>query len=413
MRILNIKVLSRVGAALIAAVLLLSILGVSTLPNIQFDDSIPSGSVVSPKQDLDGTIRFSLRPDSGDGQEKLWFHFKVSSDQDVQPWFEIRRTRAHQRNWNIVRPVFSEDGINWVRASEVQLGGNRYGKLLSDGSIMRFRSPIKAKQLQVAYAYPYTPENLDGLVNQIENNSLVKLSWLAGSEEGTPIRRIDVSKPQSDHDKDVIWVIAREHPGETPSSYVAEGFILSLVQSEVGHKLLDNYDFKIVPMVSPESVTSGTYYRNTKGIDLAQDWLYFKSREMQLLINAMEDDLKSNKVALLLNLHSANNSKGHHFLETNQDWLSPKLAKLQKDLFEKTAERTSELSIEYTFPTWDYPYIASNYLNNQYGVYCWYVESNYHSVSETQITPDSLRELGKHLLGAIEEVQPTSSAHKP
>jgi hypothetical protein len=66
-----------------------------------------------------------------------------------------------------------------------------------------------------------------------------------------------------------VFVSARVHPGETPSSYVMEGlleFLLSETPAAVG--LRRRVVFKVVPMLNPDGVVHGNYRCSTVGQDL-------------------------------------------------------------------------------------------------------------------------------------------------
>lgn len=57
------------------------------------------------------------------------------------------------------------------------------------------------------------------------------------------------------------------HPGETPASFVLEGILDFLCQKdcEQARILLDNFVFKIVPMLNPDGVFRGYYRLDTNG----------------------------------------------------------------------------------------------------------------------------------------------------
>lgn len=70
--------------------------------------------------------------------------------------------------------------------------------------------------------------------------------------------------------KPIVFVSSRVHPGETPSSHILNGFLRLLLDptSSTGRALLDNYVFKIVPMLNPDGVAHGHYRTDTLGQNL-------------------------------------------------------------------------------------------------------------------------------------------------
>mmetsp|Transcript_21725 Transcript_21725/g.3593 ORF Transcript_21725/g.3593 Transcript_21725/m.3593 type:complete len:91 (+) Transcript_21725:656-928(+) len=64
-------------------------------------------------------------------------------------------------------------------------------------------------------------------------------------------------------------ISARVHPGESQSSYVLKGFINFLLSpDERARILLDNFVFKIIPMLNPDGVYRGYYRTDTNGVNL-------------------------------------------------------------------------------------------------------------------------------------------------
>lgn len=58
----------------------------------------------------------------------------------------------------------------------------------------------------------------------------------------------------------VVFLAARVHPGESPSSHVLEGLIEFLCGDEpIAERLRAAYVFKIVPMLNPDGVYLGNY----------------------------------------------------------------------------------------------------------------------------------------------------------
>ena len=58
--------------------------------------------------------------------------------------------------------------------------------------------------------------------------------------------------------KKVVIVTARVHPGETPSSYVCQGFIEFIISDHpIARLLRESIVFHIVPMLNPDGVFLG------------------------------------------------------------------------------------------------------------------------------------------------------------
>ena len=68
-------------------------------------------------------------------------------------------------------------------------------------------------------------------------------------------------------------IIARQHPGESVSSYIMEGVIKYLISDKKEAEILrQKYIFKIIPMVNPDGVIYGNFRCNLSGVDLNRKW---------------------------------------------------------------------------------------------------------------------------------------------
>lgn len=71
-------------------------------------------------------------------------------------------------------------------------------------------------------------------------------------------------------EKKIVFISSRVHPGETPASFVLNGFLSMLLdrKSIVSQTLRRMYVFKIIPFLNPDGVYNGLYRSDTRGHNL-------------------------------------------------------------------------------------------------------------------------------------------------
>lgn len=73
---------------------------------------------------------------------------------------------------------------------------------------------------------------------------------------------VDLISNLKEIDKEIIFITCRVHPGETPASFVLDGFLNTLYQK---FKLIKNYVVVVVPCVNPDGVQLGHFRYDSLG----------------------------------------------------------------------------------------------------------------------------------------------------
>ena len=198
---------------------------------------------------------------SGEAGEFLqWFHFRVSGVEDSGAELRILNAGAttYPDGWRDYRAVASWNRRDWERIP------TRY-----DGQVLTISLPSAPGPSYISYFEPYSWErHLALLADCISRGA--RLRRLGASIQGHDIDALVIG-----HGARPVWIIARQHPGET----MAEWFVDGLLQ-----RLLDNADasaqalrraatFYIVPNMNPDGSVLGNLRTNAAGANLNREWL--------------------------------------------------------------------------------------------------------------------------------------------
>lgn len=192
-----------------------------------------------------------------------WFCFRVTGCKDETLKLNILNagSASYPGGYENYQARASYDKINWF------LIPTRF-----DGKILSFEHQPGLNSIFYAYFAPYTYEEHLRLIHQIQFSSLVKYHSLGKTVEGREIDFLTVGDDTTEKKK--IWVIARQHPGESQASFFMEGFINRLIDESdpVSRVLLSKATFYLVPLINPDGVVHGNLRTNAAGLNLNREW---------------------------------------------------------------------------------------------------------------------------------------------
>ena len=227
----------------------------------------------------------SLRP--------LWFHFAVRDARG--PTLTCTLTNAAAclgppTGWASVRPVYSVDGGPWQRVSS--------GKYLPRPGAFRFELPVRGAELQIAYCYPYSSADLAAALRPLAARGAV--TELCRSAAGHPVPYVRLGNHESPRRS--VWIVARQHAGETPASFTTEG-LLQRLGAETA--LLRDTAVHVVPMLDVDGVEEGRFGKDQRPVDFNRDWCERPSlREVRAAVEAIRRSHRQAPVELVLDVHA-------------------------------------------------------------------------------------------------------------
>ena len=213
---------------------------------------------------LEGTqadlaIRHDLAADGTRSEFLQWFHFRISGAE--RSGARLRIVNAGQTTyaggWRDYRAVASWDRRRWERVPTAY-----------DGAVMTIELAPVPGPTYVAYFEPYSWER--------------HLALLADScARGATLRRLGSTVQGRDLDALVVgeggqpvWIIGRQHPGETMAEWFIEGLLARLLDEAdpVGRALRRVATFHVVPNMNPDGSVLGNLRTNAAGANLNREW---------------------------------------------------------------------------------------------------------------------------------------------
>jgi murein tripeptide amidase MpaA len=218
-----------------------------------------SGNITVLASSDPGDIRLAIRPDVG-GEHMQWFHFRVSGarDQDLVLRITNAAKVSYPHAWKGYSACTSSDRELWTRAP------TEY----RDGELVIRHRP-KGDLQWYAYFAPFSLERHHALLARCQASPLARLDRLGATVDGRDLDRITIGNGVRQ-----IWVIARQHPGESMAEWWMSGFLARLLDpgDPLARQLRTSATLHVVPNMNPDGSARGHLRCNAAGANLNRVW---------------------------------------------------------------------------------------------------------------------------------------------
>ncbi len=218
-------------------------------------------TVVSAEQAND--IRLEIRKHAGDTFFQ-WFHFRVPGPVGTSLVLRIMNAgeSSYPRGWEGYTAAVSEDRQSWRREPETAYANG----------VLEIRHTMRSTNAWFAYFAPYSLERHGDLIARCQTQPRGAVEVLGQSLDGRSIDMVVAGEPAAG--KRNLWVIARQHPGESMAEWFMEGFLDRLLDPDDGSSraLLDRAVVRAVPNMNPDGSTRGYLRTNAVGSNLNREW---------------------------------------------------------------------------------------------------------------------------------------------
>jgi murein tripeptide amidase MpaA len=208
------------------------------------------------------TIRLKIRKDTNSDFFQ-WFHFRLTGAAGKLCKISIINAgkSTFPSGWKDYNICASYDREEWFRVPTTY----RNGILSVD---------FKPAHNSVFFAYfaPYSYARHLDLIHEAQLSDQVHMEVVGKTFQGRDIEMLIVGKPRKNKKK--IWVIARQHPGESMAEWFMEGFLSRLLDDDdpVSKVLLKEAVFYVVPNMNIDGSIAGNLRASASGANLNREW---------------------------------------------------------------------------------------------------------------------------------------------
>ncbi|MBY3790561.1 carboxypeptidase family protein [Photobacterium carnosum] len=227
-----------------------------------------SGSINVVKADSKDDIQLSI-PNDNQSELHQWFHFRLESEAQQPHTIKLLdlANSAYPEGWNGYDVVASYDREEWFRIpSEF------------DGDTLTFTVIPENESMYFAYFAPYSYDRHQDLLHLAQSHYNCRLETLGHTLDNRDVSLLVIGDEDAvdneEAPKKKIWVIARQHPGETMAEWFVEGLVQRLLDETdtVGRALLNKAVFYVVPNMNPDGSARGHLRLNAIGVNLNREW---------------------------------------------------------------------------------------------------------------------------------------------
>lgn len=309
--------------------------------DIEISSDFDSGNIANAEMNEDKWFSLWTGPDgidfSGENSYRTWFYFKVTTNAIASMKFTIKNLNIQSKLFKEgMKPVYRTENTDWERLlCEIQTVKN--GKNFE----ITFEHNFTETCTYFAFTYPWSYSQhlemikelnsvcdlasiyfcAENMINSLEKRRchILTISSYAKIQENKE-KKLENLFPDNEprcaefSGKKIIFISARVHPGEIPSSHVLNGFLKFITSNDCRAVILrDMFVFKVIPILNPDGVFRGYYRTDTNGANLNRFYTSPSISEHPTIYAAKElfNYYQSvNEVFLYIDLHAHASKKG-------------------------------------------------------------------------------------------------------
>ena len=192
-----------------------------------------------------------------------WFYFRASNVKDLDCRYLITNAAgaAYTGGWEDYQAVASYDREFWFRVDTSY-----------DGENLVIEHNSSEDQVYFAYFAPYSMERHADLIAFAQTSERCQVETIGTTLDGQSMDCLRFG--EIDQGRKNIWMVARQHPGETMAEWWMEAMINRLVDhaDPVVNAILERAVIYLVPNMNPDGSRRGHLRTNAVGSNLNREW---------------------------------------------------------------------------------------------------------------------------------------------
>lgn len=260
---------------------------------ITLNSNFDAGNICAKDISNPSNLRFTIPKDSN-SEFAQWFYFQLSgvAGQNLVLHLEELDTTAYPEGWLDYDICASYDNQNWFRIPCT------YDK---QTHTLNWSVQPQANMIFFAYFEPYPYQRHLDLIARVNNSPLAKVEQLGTTAKNNSIDLIRIGNHEAPQK---IWIIARQHPGETMAEWFMEGLITRLLDKfdAISSVLREQFEFYLVPNMNPDGAILGNLRTNSTGTNLNREWLT-PTNELSPEVLVVREQMLTTGVDMFFDIH--------------------------------------------------------------------------------------------------------------
>lgn len=254
--------------------------------------SFDAGAIEVVRAEDPGDVHLNVRRDSH-ADFRQWFYFRLSgvAGQALVLHLDNAGSCTYHYGWHNYQAVVSHDRQHWYQVPTVYKEG-----------VLILSFTVQQDSVWVAYFEPYGEQRHHDFLARVAQHPHVQLAVAGQSVQGRDIDLLTIG--EGGPGKAKIWILARQHPGETMAEWCAEGLVERLLDESdtVSRSLLQSAVVYVVANINPDGAALGNLRSNAAGANLNREWMN-PTLERSPEVLAVRDMMQRTGVDAFIDLH--------------------------------------------------------------------------------------------------------------